>query len=146
MHTFTIRCPSIGTSEIIGLARQSDKIGGNFADPVGIGPKALLFSDPPAARGESEFAREQARYPEVGVRAQAGNSFPEAPRPSSAATMSTDRAAGPGATAALARETLVSAPARGCLTLPSKAFVLAPSSRNLTNPKRRLWGNTHAAG
>lgn len=67
-------------------------------------PNALL----PLFSGSkrSNLSREQTRYQGVEGSAVAGNSFPEAPRPSFEATMSGDPAPGPRASAPLARETV----------------------------------------
>lgn len=60
---------------------------------MSLAPNALLplFS----ASRRSNVSREQARYQGVEGSAVAGNSFPEAPRPSIEATMSGDPAPGP---------------------------------------------------
>lgn len=64
-----------------------------------------------------------------GGRAEAGNSFPEAPRPSSAVTMSAGPAAGPGAPTAETVSALRPAPALPCPVGPSSWRHLHETSR-----------------
>lgn len=89
-------------------------------------PNALLPLSSCSKR--SGFSREQARYQGLGWSAVAGNSFPEAPRPTFEATISGDPDYGARGKRASGPRDRVRAPARSYLTLPSRAFILAPSS------------------
>lgn len=118
--------PCRGTPGIIGLAPQGANIGSNLVAAHELGPKCAAASVALAPR--EVISQESSEAPEGAGSAGAGNSCPQAPRLSSEATMSGGPQCGaPGERASGPRDR-VRAPARSSLTLPRRAFILAPSS------------------